>query len=228
MNSLFLSDLNTRDDSIELQEYNPLIEETDRHEIDEQINAHRPTVIDIHEVVAEDENPLHEQAKWSGYGVIIELDPSEKYPGQDKESVFFQKLHMEKINKEENLDNDELNLFQTKPEKRRIRSWPKYYQNDDGPEVEFGTFATKENAILTKLRSKLNRSRRFDAFVSFHHSGPHRDFVFNKIQPELEEKHDPPFRLYIHDRDFGLSEDIMWNIETAIKQSNSVIIVMSH
>ena len=85
----------------------------------------------------------------------------------------------------------------------------------------------REDRVLAKMRSKLRRSRRFDAFVSFHHSGIHRDFVFNKILPELEEHHDPQFQLYIHDRDFNLAEEIMWNIEMAIQQCNSAIIVMS-
>ena len=43
------------------------------------------------------------------------------------------------------------------------------------------SFMIREDRALAKMRSKLSRSRRFDAFVSFHHSGPHRDFVFNQI-----------------------------------------------
>ena len=78
-----------------------------------------------------------------------------------------------------------------------------------------------------RKKTELTRSRPYDAFVSFHHSGPHRDFVFNRILLELEENHDPTFRLYIHDKDFELGKDIMWNIENAIQQSNSAIIVMS-
>ena len=94
-------------------------------------------------------------------------------------------------------------------------------------EDDSSSFMMREDRSLASMRSKSRRSRRFDAFVSFHHSGPHRDFVFDTIMRELEENHDPPFRLYIHDRDFELGEEIMWNIETAIEQCNSAIIVMS-
>ena len=97
---------------------------------------------------------------------------------------------------------------------------------DDDGEDGVGTFLPNDRE-LTELRNEKTRSRPYDAFVSFHHSGPHRDFVFDRILSELEEIHDPPFRLYIHDRDFDLAEDIMWNIETAIRLSNSAIIVMS-
>ena len=222
VNNHFLNGLNASNISIELQEYSPMLEETDRDEIDQQIIQHEPTVVDIHEVEAQGENRLHDShANGSGSGTIIELEPLNKYSGLDEEMVLFERSHME------NPSKNELNLFETKPGKKRIKSWPNFHLNVDDYEVGIGSFATKEDAVLTKLRSKLGRSRRFDAFVSFHHSGPHRDFVFNKILPELEENHNPPFRLYIHDRDFELGEDIMWNIETAIKLSNSAIIVMS-
>ena len=122
---------------------------------------------------------------------------------------------------EENTETNEMNL-----KSNRTGQYP-CGNDDDDDDGDRKPFLIKENRALTKLRSKLSRSRRFDAFVSFHHSGPHRDFVFNKILPELEENYDPPFRLYIHDRDFELGEDIMWNTETAIQQSNSAIIVMS-
>ena len=83
-----------------------------------------------------------------------------------------------------------------------------------------------QKILRKKLKTEFSRSRPCDAFVSFHDSRPHRD-LFDRILPELEKNHDPPFRLCIHDRDFELGVDIMCNIETAIKQSNSAIIVMS-
>ena len=97
---------------------------------------------------------------------------------------------------------------------------------DDDADDRVGSFITNDRELI-ELRNEKTRSRPYDAFVSFHHSGPHRDFVFERILSELEEIHDPRFRLYIHDRDFELAEEIMWNIETAIRQSNSAIIVMS-
>ena len=103
------------------------------------------------------------------------------------------------------------------------------YQRDltHNEEDDSASFMVKEDRELTQLRHVMTRSRPYDAFVSFHHSGPHRDFVFDKILPELEENHDPKFRLYFHDRDFELGHYIIQNIETAIHNSNSAIIVMS-
>ena len=48
-----------------------------------------------------------------------------------------------------------------------------------------------------------------DYMMSFHDSGLHRDFVFHIIFSELEDNHYLPFRLHIHDKDFGLGKDIM-------------------
>ena len=103
------------------------------------------------------------------------------------------------------------------------------YQRDVTREEEddSASFMVKEDRELTQLRHVVTRSRPYDAFVSFHHSRPHRNFVFDKILPELEENHNPRFQLYIHDRDFELGQNIIQNIETAIHNSNSAIIVMS-
>ena len=45
--------------------------------------------------------------------------------------------------------------------------------------------------------------------------------------PELEANNDPPFKLVISYRDFDPGTQILENIENAIQNSNSVIIVMS-
>ena len=47
------------------------------------------------------------------------------------------------------------------------------------------------------------------------------------IIPELEQKHDPPFKLCVHENDFELGKKIFDNMQTAIENSNSAILVMS-
>ena len=47
------------------------------------------------------------------------------------------------------------------------------------------------------------------------------------ILPELEENQDPPFKLFIHTRDFDPGLRIFDNIEKAIVSSNAAILVMS-
>ena len=79
---------------------------------------------------------------------------------------------------------------------------------------------------LLKLKRKLDfkRNRFLDAFVLYHFDSDD-DFVLNHIIPELEESR--KFRLCIHSRDFRVGCDIEDNIEEAIEDSNSAIIVMS-
>ena len=60
VNNHFLNGLNASNTSIELQEYSPMLEETDRDEIDQQIIPHDPTVVDIHEVEGQGENRLYD------------------------------------------------------------------------------------------------------------------------------------------------------------------------
>ena len=52
-------------------------------------------------------------------------------------------------------------------------------------------------------------------------------YVKNTIIPELEEKHDPPFKLCIHENDFEPGHGILDNMQVAIVNSNSAILVMS-
>ena len=54
-----------------------------------------------------------------------------------------------------------------------------------------------------------------------------KSLFLNTILPELEENCDPPFRLCVHCRDFKVGYHIKWNIQEAIENSNSAIIVMS-
>ena len=84
--------------------------------------------------------------------------------------------------------------------------------------------------IWCKLKKKpkgkpLTRNRMYDAFVCYDLAND--DFAHKTLIDELEERHDPPFKLCIHKRNFKPSYTIKWNIWNAIKNSNSAIIVMS-
>ena len=72
----------------------------------------------------------------------------------------------------------------------------------------------------------LKRNREYDAFICYNFDEDN-DFVLNSILPELEEKHDPPLKMLIHDRNFELGQLITTNIHNAIDNCNSAIIVMS-
>ena len=65
-----------------------------------------------------------------------------------------------------------------------------------------------------------------DAFVCYQFDSDD-DFVKNTIIPELEQKHDPPFKLCIHENDFEPGYGILDNMQVAIENSNSAILVMS-
>ena len=72
----------------------------------------------------------------------------------------------------------------------------------------------------------LTRMKKYDAFVCYQFDADD-DFVKNIIIPELEEKHDPPFKLCIHENDFEPGYGILDNMQVAIENSNSAILVMS-
>ena len=72
----------------------------------------------------------------------------------------------------------------------------------------------------------LKRNREYDSFVCYNFDED-KDFLFNSILPELEEHHDPPLKMFIHDRDFIPGKEISINIHNAISNCNSAIIVMS-
>ena len=73
---------------------------------------------------------------------------------------------------------------------------------------------------------ELKRNREYDAFVCYNFDED-RDFVFDSILTELEEKQDPHLKMFIHDRDFIPGREISINIHNAIENCNSAIIVMS-
>ena len=74
-------------------------------------------------------------------------------------------------------------------------------------------------------REDLTRQKDYDAFVSYSYEGEDPQFAENTLRIQLEEERQ--FKLCIHRRDFLAAWDIMWNINNAIKNSNSAIIVMS-
>ena len=75
-----------------------------------------------------------------------------------------------------------------------------------------------------KVAPHLPRKRKFDAFVLYHFDSDD-DFIMNHLLPQLEEAQD--FKLHLHSRDFTPGRDIKDNIEEAIDNSNSAIIVIS-
>ena len=86
--------------------------------------------------------------------------------------------------------------------------------------------------VMIKRRRKrapnllLTRMKDFDAYVCYDFDG-NQDFVMDTILPAFEENQDPPFKLVIHSRDFEPGVKIFDNIQKAISQSNSAIIIMS-
>ena len=86
----------------------------------------------------------------------------------------------------------------------------------------------KEEPTLFFRRKKpillCSRKREFDAFVLYHFDSDD-EFVVDQLLPELEENRG--FKLCIHSRNFTPGRDIKDNIEEAIEESNSAIIVMS-
>ena len=70
----------------------------------------------------------------------------------------------------------------------------------------------------------VKRDKKFDSFVLYLFDS-NDDFVVNRVVNELEVVRD--FKLCIHSRDFTPGRDIIDNIQEAIENSNSAIIVMS-
>ena len=76
------------------------------------------------------------------------------------------------------------------------------------------------------LDTSLTRTRSYDAYVCFNFDTD-SEYVMGTILPELKENCEPPFKLLMHTRDFEPGFQIVENIENAIQDSNSAIIVMS-
>ena len=84
--------------------------------------------------------------------------------------------------------------------------------------------------LLTKIKRKikpvLSRARKFDAFICYKFDTDY-DYAVNHIANTLEEMCEPPLKLCFHERDFLPGLHIKDNIQDAITNSNSAIIVMS-
>ena len=88
----------------------------------------------------------------------------------------------------------------------------------------FGVIAYKRKR---KNSPKLFRHKDYDAFVCYSYETTDANFAEKTIRVELEENIEPALKLCIHRRDFLAAWDTMWNINNAIQNSNSAIIVMS-
>ena len=94
------------------------------------------------------------------------------------------------------------------------------------PELDTTEKLDKDPKLSSRKRNVplLSRKRAFDAFVLYHFDSDD-SFIINNLLPELEETRD--FKLCIHSRNFTAGRDITENIEEAINNSNSAIIVLS-
>ena len=79
---------------------------------------------------------------------------------------------------------------------------------------------------FTLDNTSLTRIKKYDAFICYQFDADD-DFVKNTIIPELEQNYDPPFKLCIFDNAFLPGTSILDNIQVAIENSNSAIVVLS-
>ena len=79
---------------------------------------------------------------------------------------------------------------------------------------------------FTLDNTSLTRRKKYDVFICYRFDADDA-FVKNEIIPELEQNHDPPFKLFISENDFEPGYSIIKNMQAAIQNSNSVILVMS-
>ena len=75
-------------------------------------------------------------------------------------------------------------------------------------------------------KQQLYRNKNFDAFVCYNFDTDEK-YVTDIILPELEQNHNPPFKLCFDSQDFKPGVHIKENIIEAIRKSNSAIIVLS-
>ena len=72
---------------------------------------------------------------------------------------------------------------------------------------------------------KSGRNKQYDALVICSFDGQH-DFVVKTLLPEFEEHQNPPFKFLYHERDFCLGAKILDNIQDAVENSNSAIVLI--
>ena len=80
--------------------------------------------------------------------------------------------------------------------------------------------------IFGMENTSLTRKKKYDVFVCYQFDTDDV-FVKNTIIPNLETKHDEVFKLFIAENDFEPGYSIIKNMQTAIQNSNSAILVMS-
>ena len=100
----------------------------------------------------------------------------------------------------------------------------KMYHQVDLDTILMEIKGTDRPLLPLKRQFDLKRNNFFDAFVLYHFES-NDSFVVDHLIPELEEQR--KFKLLIHSRNFTPGRDIKDNIEEAIENSNSAIIVMS-
>ena len=78
---------------------------------------------------------------------------------------------------------------------------------------------------IQQPRVKLTRNRKFDAYMCYKVASD-GEYAEDIILQELQENCEPPFKIYIHRDNFQPGRTIKRNIQEAIENSNSAIIVM--
>ena len=89
----------------------------------------------------------------------------------------------------------------------------------------FGYYYIKARRRNYELLDGDNDEFHFDAFVSFSHKD--EDWVRDHLQPEMEQKEIPPFRLCLHYRDFVPGEEVVDNITVGMERSRRQLCVVS-
>ena len=91
-------------------------------------------------------------------------------------------------------------------------------------DILMGMQITDMFPVSLKRKLDAKRNRFYDAFVLYHFDS-NNSFIVDHLLPEMEEMR--RFRLCVHSRNFIPGRDIKENIEDAIEDSNSAIIIMS-
>ena len=91
--------------------------------------------------------------------------------------------------------------------------------------IFFLVYAFGKRRILYQPLKEWIDGLEYDAFITY--SSRDSEFVENEFRIKLEEEAEPPFRLCLHHRDFPLGASIIENIEMAITQSVTCIVLVS-
>ena len=142
-------------------------------------------IVQVHAVDFQDDDPLLSQEQVSGRDIEwLELNESQEQGNRLQRHASLEKK--QEINEVEVDDTRVPNLLEVEVRQKENDSdtsiGHKTIHNalanaDDDGDDRVGSFITNDRELI-ELRNEKTRSRPYDAFVSFHHSGPHRDFVF--------------------------------------------------